>query len=140
MKERKITAIEKGIVIDHIPSEVIFDVVDILDLHDEQITIGKNFDSGKMKKKGIIKVSDKGLTNKELNRISLVAPDATISRIKNYKVFGKMKVKLPTEVGHLECKNPNCITRIQNMDTKFKLVSKKPVKLKCHYCERAFEV
>lgn len=140
MKERKISGIQEGIVIDHIPPGAVFDVVDILDLHDEQLTLGKNFDSKKMEHKGIIKVGDKKLTNKEINRIALIAPNATISRIKNYKVVSKAKVEIPKAIDYLECKNPNCITRVQGMDTRFNLVSESPVKLKCHYCERIFDI
>jgi len=32
--------------------------------------------------------------------------------------------------------NPQCITNEENITTRFKVVSKKPVKLKCYYCEK----
>jgi len=36
--------------------------------------------------------------------------------------------------------NPNCIVNKENLDTKFKVVQKKPVKIKCEYCEREWQV
>jgi len=138
MKERTISAIKNGIVLDHLPSNKTPDIINILDLHEEEITIGKNFDSKKMGKKGLIKISDKMLTKEELNKIALIAPNATVSEIKDYELVNKFKLELPDKIDSLECFNPNCITRSQNLKTKFIVVNKSPIKLKCHYCERIF--
>jgi len=32
--------------------------------------------------------------------------------------------------------NPKCITNFEKVTTRFKVVSKKNVALKCHYCEK----
>ncbi|MBD3309955.1 aspartate carbamoyltransferase regulatory subunit [Candidatus Woesearchaeota archaeon] len=139
-KEMKVPAIQKGTVIDHIPPHAAARVLDILDLGDELVTFGNNLSSRKMKKKGIIKVSDKMLRKDELDRIALVAPEATLCEIKDYKVIKKRKVQMPDVfAGMLRCFNPNCITRHQDMKTMFTLVQKDPVRLKCHYCESTFD-
>lgn len=76
MKER-ITGgcAENGTVIDHIPSNKLFTVVSLLGLQDEDanITIGNNFESKKLGKKGIIKIADRFFTEEEISRLSVVA-------------------------------------------------------------------
>ena len=139
-KEMKVPGIESGTVIDHIPSESTFKVLDILKIGDELVTIGNNLSSKKMGKKGIIKVSDKMLKKEELDKIALIAPKATINEIKNFKVVKKRQVQMPSLfLGMIKCFNPTCITRHQDVKTKFILINKKPVELKCHYCESVFD-
>lgn len=139
-KERKIPAIKDGTVIDHIDSENTLKVIKILKLKAEQLMIGINFDSKKMDKKGIIKVSDKKLLDKELQKISLVAPDASIIKIKDYKIIQKSKVNIPDEFFDIAiCNNANCITNHQDLKTHFYTLQKKPLKLKCRFCEKIFD-
>jgi aspartate carbamoyltransferase regulatory subunit len=139
-KEMKVPGIESGTVIDHIPSESTFKVLDILKIGDELVTIGNNLSSKKIGKKGIIKVSDKMLKKEELDKIALIAPQATINEIKNFKVVKKRQVQMPSLfLGMIKCFNPTCITRHQDVKTKFILINKKPLELKCHYCESVFD-
>ena len=58
--ELVVQALKNGTVIDHIPSDKLFQVVSILALHTmpNQITIGNNLESKKLGIKGIIKISD----------------------------------------------------------------------------------
>ena len=60
-KELKVSAIRNGTVIDHIPSDKSFQVLNILNLDGDkhQIYFGTNLDSKKYGKKGIIKIGDK---------------------------------------------------------------------------------
>ena len=138
-KELKIGAIEEGTVIDHIPTDAAFKVVEILDLanHKGIVSIATNLQSKKIGKKGIIKVGGKSLTQDEVNKIAIVAPDATVNIIKNYDVKEKIKVKTPDVIDNVvKCSNPVCITNNEQMPTKFYVVKKDPLKIKCHYCER----
>ena len=82
--ELKVSAIENGTVIDHIPAQVVFQAVRILNLSEgyRQVLFGTNLDSRKMGKKGIIKVSNKFFRPAEINKIALVAPNATLIIIK----------------------------------------------------------
>ncbi|MCQ2976083.1 MAG: aspartate carbamoyltransferase regulatory subunit [Bacteroidales bacterium] len=137
--ELKVTAIKDGTVIDHIPANDLFKVVRILNLEnlDNQITVGVNLDSKKLGKKGIIKISDKFFEDNEINKIALLAPDANLNIIKNYEVVEKRSVQLPDMIcGISRCMNPKCITNSEPMITKFEVVSKRPVALKCCYCEK----
>lgn len=138
-KELKVSAIENGTVIDHIPSENVFQVIRILNLNEnnDMVLFGTNLDSAKMGKKGIIKVSNKFFQADEINKIALVAPNATLIIIKNFKVTEKTKVQVPDAVEKIvKCFNPNCITNVEDVTTKFTVVDKEQLRLKCHYCEK----
>jgi aspartate carbamoyltransferase regulatory subunit len=138
-KELKVSAIENGTVIDHIPAKSVFQVVRILSLTEvsDQILFATNLDSQKMGKKGIIKVSNKFFEPDEINKIALVAPTATLIVIRNFKVVIKKNVEVPDTVEKIvKCFNPNCITNHENIATKFTVIDKKELKLHCHYCEK----
>ncbi|HDH44866.1 MAG TPA: aspartate carbamoyltransferase regulatory subunit [Thermococcus sp.] len=141
MKELKVSAINKGTVIDHIPSGKGLKVLEILNLpKDSTILVAINVKSRKLGKKDIIKVEGKILSEDEVNKIALIAPTATVNIIDKWEVVDKKKVEVPDEiVGIIKCANPNCITNYEEVKPKFKVISKKPLKLKCHYCERTME-
>lgn len=135
----EVSAIENGTVIDHIPANVLFKVITILNLDkiDKQITFGTNLISKKLGKKAIIKLSDTFFIDKEINKIALVAPEAKLNIIRNYSVVEKKIVEVPDEIiGIAKCMNPKCITNNEKITTRFNVVSKKEVKLKCRYCEK----
>ena len=139
-RELKISAIDEGTVIDHIPTDATFKVVDILDLqnHNGIVSIATNLQSKSMGKKGIVKVGGKGLTQSEVNKIAIVAPDATVNTIRSYGVKEKIKVKTPDLIDNVvKCSNPVCITNNEQISTKFYVAKKDPLEIKCHYCERS---
>lgn len=139
-KELKVSAIENGTVIDHIPSKSLFKVIKILNLDDseDQILFGTNLDSKKYGKKGIIKVGNKYFESDEINKIALVAPTATLIVIHDYKVAEKTNVEIPDYIEKIvRCFNPNCITNHENIPTKFDVIKNEDIlKLRCHYCEK----
>ena len=135
----QVSALCNGTVIDHIPADKLFAVVNLLNIPDMEtnVTIGNNLDSKKLGKKGLIKIADKFFTDDEVNRISLVAPNVVLNTIRNYQVVDKREVKMPDKLQNIvKCSNPNCITNNEPMDTLFHLVNRKEGTLKCHYCEK----
>ena len=139
MKDKRlsVSAIKEGTVIDHIPASVLFKVVSLLNLEklDTMITIGNSLGSEKLGKKGIIKLSKVFFQDNDINKIALVAPCAKLNIIRNFEVVEKRLVSIPDEiVGSIKCVNPKCITNNQDVTTRFEVVSKSDVKLKCHYC------
>lgn len=140
MKELRVTGLKDGTVIDHIPIGLAFKLIDILDLSNsgQEVIVANNFRSNKMQdKKGIVKVAGKELSEKEIQKISLLVPDATINIINDYKVSKKYKITIPDEINNsVRCFNPVCITNKEDSPTRFHVVSKEPLKIKCHYCER----
>lgn len=138
-KERLVAAIKNGTVIDHIPVEKTFDVVNLLQLQhlSTPVTIGYNLSSKMVGTKGIIKVSDKFFTDDEISRLSVVAPNVVLNIIKDYEVVEKKTVETPDELrGIVRCNNPKCITNNEPMSTVFNVVDKKHGILKCHYCDK----
>lgn len=139
IKELKVSAIENGTVIDHIPPKSVFQVIKILHLEEssDMVLFGTNLESKKFGKKGIVKVSNKFFKKNEINKIALVAPKASLIVIKDFKVISKEEVKLPDNIEAIvKCFNPNCITNHEKVSTKFYLIDKEDVKLRCHYCEK----
>lgn len=144
-KERLVAAIENGTVIDHIPADKTFQVASLLKLHElsSQVTIGQNYISKKLGKKGIIKVEDKYFTDAEISQLSVVANKVVLSIIKDYEVVEKKAVTLPDElVGIVKCNNPKCITNNEPMKTHFTIVDKNAhhPELKCRYCDKVQDI
>ena len=142
-KERLVAAIENGTVIDHIPAEKTFMVANLLGLLELQtiVTIGNNYASNKLGRKGIIKVENKFFTNEEISRLSVVAPNVVLSIIKDYEVVETKTVETPDELrGIVKCNNPKCITNNEPMRTVFHVVDKSNGVLKCHYCDVEQEI
>jgi aspartate carbamoyltransferase regulatory subunit len=138
-KQLSVSAIKEGTVIDHIPSGSLFKVISILGLDklNTLVTFGNSFESKQLGKKGIIKVSEVFFCTEDINKIALVAPSAKLNIIRNFEVVEKVKVEIPDKVyGIIKCVNPKCITNHQTVMTKFKVISKDKVQLKCLYCEK----
>jgi len=142
-KELKVKSIKNGTVIDHITSNKALSVLRILDLPEEKrtVTIAMNVLSSKRGSKDIVKIEGRELEPKEVDKIALIAPSATINIIRNYEIAEKGKVNLLEEINDiLECSNPNCITNTDEpVKTKFYVIGKNPVSLRCYYCERIME-
>ena len=136
-KELAVAALCNGTVIDHIPANVLFEVAHLLQVEnsDCQLTIGNNLPSRMLGKKGIIKVADTTFPESVMNRIALLAPEANVNVIENYEVVDKRKVELPDVLINVEkCNNPKCITNNEPMATRFIVVDRNPVTIRCSYC------
>lgn len=142
-KELLVAAIENGTVIDHIPSNKLFDVVRLLHLEDMKtaVTVGFNLKSAEMHHKSIIKIADKFFSDEELNKLSVVAPNVTLCIIRDYEVVEKKTVTMPQElIGIVRCTNPKCITNNEPMKTRFRVTSGEVGTIQCCYCNRAIPV
>ena len=141
--EIMVTAIENGTVIDHIPAEKTYEVLQLLHLNEltTPVTVGCNLRSKKIGRKGIIKVADKFFTDEEISRLSVLAPNVVLNSIKDYDVVEKKTVTTPDLLrGIVKCNNPKCITNNEPMDTLFHIVDKERGTLKCHYCEKEQDI
>lgn len=141
MRDRilEVSAIKDGTVIDHIPADSLFSVINILDLESLKgmITFGTNLESKKLGKKAIIKLSDVFFEDSEINRIALIAPEAKLNIIRDFEVVEKKVVTIPEKVnGIVKCVNPACITNHESVKTKFHVINKDDLHLRCHYCEK----
>ena len=143
-KELVVSALENGTVLDHIPAENVYKALDLLDLKgiENQITIGINLTSKVHGKKGIIKIENKFFEADELNRLALIAPEATVNVIRDFKVVEKKKLEMPAEViGVARCRNPKCVTNHQPIETRFTTIKNgNEISLLCHFCEKVSEI
>ncbi|MDR0835460.1 MAG: aspartate carbamoyltransferase regulatory subunit [Tannerella sp.] len=138
-KELQVAAIENGTAIDHIPSEQLFKVAQLIGLNtmENRITIGNNLESKKMGRKGVIKIANKFFEENEINRIAVVAPNVVLNIIRDYEVVEKKCISLPDDlVDIVKCNNPKCITNNEPMPTQFHVIDKGMGTIKCRYCER----
>ncbi len=130
-----VAAIENGSVIDHIPTDKLFTVAQLLDLEkcSTEVVIANNLKSQVMNRKGLIKISGKFFTEDEINKLAVVCPNIRVVVIRDYKVAEKIEVTLPeTLTDIVKCANPVCITNNEPMRTVF--YRKDGQTLKCRYC------
>jgi aspartate carbamoyltransferase regulatory subunit len=132
-----ISPIRNGTVIDHITGGEALNVLKIIGITGattESISVATNVKSGKMTKKDIVKIENRELMKDEVNRIALIAPNASINIIRNYEVFEKKGVEIPhILVAVVQCPNPGCISSTNEpIDSKFEVL---PKGLHCLYCD-----
>lgn len=137
-----VAALQNGTVIDHIPTQSLFKVVNLLGISNltNSVTIGFNLDSRKNGKKGIIKIADIFFPEETLNRMAIIAPNAKINIIRDFDVVDKHTATLPDDIiGIVKCGNPKCITNNEPMKTHFHVIDNDDTVIKCHYCERTID-
>lgn len=135
-----ISGIENGVVIDHIKAGRSMEIYNYLDLDklDCQVAIIKNATSSKMGKKDIIKIQ--GEMDLNLDILGFIGSHMTINVIRGGKIVEKKKLTMPETVTNvIKCKNPRCITSIeQELPHVFKLTDRKNKTYRCIYCEEKF--
>ncbi len=141
MKEFKVTPIRNGTVIDHIQVGMALKVLRIIGVKEDvssTVSVLMHVPSKKGGWKDIVKIEDRELDPKELDKVALISPDATINIIRDYNVAEKFVVEVPKSVlGIMKCSNPGCITnKSEPIEPEFVVESKKPLTLKCVYCDR----
>tara|TARA_B100001250_G_scaffold135976_1_gene116356 strand:+ start:1919 stop:2392 length:474 start_codon:yes stop_codon:yes gene_type:complete len=137
---RRVTAICNGTVIDHIPGGQSLQVLRMLKLdsgRSNPISLVMNVPSDKLGRKDVLKIEDRELVQEELDRLAIIASEASIAIIRNYSVAEKRKVGLSDELTNIiKCSFSNCITQNEREPLPHKLVvvSKNPVEIRCSYC------
>ena len=143
MKSLKIPLIKNGTVIDHISAGNAVKVIYILQVTqslESVVSVAMNV-KGILGKKDILKIENRELARREVDKIALIAPKATINIIRDYKVIKKHRVKLPDElIGIAVCPNPTCISNYKEpVESRFIVIDKEIPRIKCYYCERELE-
>jgi aspartate carbamoyltransferase regulatory subunit len=133
----QITSIEKGIVIDHIPSGFGMKLFHYLALDKAEYTVALiiNAFSEKMGRKDIIKINN--VIDLDVTFLGLINPDITINVIEDGTIVRKVKLTAPEKVVNvIRCKNPRCVTSIENYaDHVFHLVDPEKRSYRCEYCD-----
>lgn len=143
-KELRVRPIKHGTVIDHITAGNALNVLKILGISGTTsavVSVAMNVPSRAMGSKDIVKIEDRELKEEEVDRISLIAPNASINIIRDFEVVEKYKVSLPEHIeGVMKCDNPNCISNTSEPVISKFIVNKKPVELRCIYCDHVISV
>jgi len=134
-----VSKIKDGTVIDHITAGHALDVLKILGITGRVkgvVTVGINVPSKTLGLKDMVKIEGRELKAKEVDKIALLAPHATINIIRDYKVVAKQHVRLPKVIREaVKCANPACISNSKEPVTStFYVENKEPLRLRCHYC------
>jgi aspartate carbamoyltransferase regulatory subunit len=139
-RKLQVRTLESGTVIDHLNPGTALRTLHLLALdHDATVLVGSNLKSGKHRKKDLIKVEGRELTQRESDKVALLSPQATLNIIRDYGVVKKIKPKIPDQIeGLIRCVNPSCITQDSRVPSRFRTESREPPKLRCFYCERTF--
>lgn len=140
-QELRVKRIENGTVIDHITAGQALNVLKILGIPDSsQGVVSVLLNSpGKFGIKDVVKIENRELNVREVDRIALIAPNATINIIRNFNVSQKKKVHIPIFVeGVVRCVNPNCISNSNEpVTSKFDVAVEGNLRLRCTYCGRS---
>ena len=130
--------LNEGFVLDHIEAGKSMELYNYLGLAklDCCVAIIKNARSNKMGKKDIIKIEG-GLNLVDLDILGFLDHKITVNIIKDGEICDKKELALPNTITNvIKCKNPRCITSIeQGLDHVFILTDKENQIYRCLYCE-----
>lgn len=134
--------IKEGFVLDHIQAGKSMEIYKYLKLDklDCCVAIIKNARSKKLGKKDIMKI-ECPIDFMDLDILGFIDHNITVNIIKDEKIVEKKKLKLPKQVVNIiKCKNPRCITSIeQELDHIFLLADPEKEIYRCKYCEEKFD-
>jgi len=131
-----IDSINNGIVIDHIEAGKSMEIYKYLGLEnlDCSVAIIKNVKSKKSEKKDIIKIDNDMDINTDI--LGYIDTNITVNIIKDGKIIKKSHMELPEKlVNIVKCKNPRCITSVEEVDQIFELKDRENKVYRCKYCE-----
>ena len=130
--------IKDGIVLDHITAGQGKRIYDILNLSKLNCTVAmiERAESQKMGNKDIIKIGQ--VLDINFDVLGYIDPGITVNIIRNGQVSERRHLSLPNRVVDvLKCKNPRCITSIeQELTHEFKLTDPQNRVYRCIYCEQ----
>lgn len=133
--------LNEGFVLDHIQAGKGMSIYrDLkLDKLDCCVAIIKNARSDVMGKKDIIKV-ECDIETLDLDILGFIDCDITVNIIKDGEIVEKKELALPETIENvIKCKNPRCITSIeQELKHVFVLTDKEKKIYRCKYCEEKY--
>jgi len=134
-------SLNEGFVLDHIKAGKSMSIYRYLNLDklDCQVAIIKNAKSNKMGKKDILKI-EAPLEIVDLDILGFIDDTITVNIIKHGEIVEKKNLTSPDTVTNvLRCKNPRCITSIeQGLDQIFTLTDAENKVYRCKYCEEKY--
>lgn len=141
-KTLNISGIREGYVLDHIQagrSMKIYDYLHLAELKDCTIAMIMHAKSSKMGSKDIMKI-ECPLGQIDIDILGFIDHNITVNVIKDEKIIEKVELTLPKTVKNvIKCKNPRCITSIeQELDQIFYLSDEEKELYRCKYCDAKY--
>lgn len=136
----RVDSLQNGIVIDHITAGKGMEIYELLELGrlDSCVALIQKAKSSKYGKKDIIKIDS--LTDIDLDVLGFIDHRATVCVILDGVIAEKKQLALPEKlVNIVKCKNPRCITSIEETDQIFYLCDEAAHRYRCRYCEQELE-
>ena len=137
-----IGGLNEGFVLDHIEAGKAMMIYNNLGLDklDCCVAIIKNARSNKMGKKDIIKI-ESPLDVVNLDILGYIDHNITVNIIHNGEISEKKILTLPKTIKNvLKCKNPRCITSIeQGLEQIFLLTDEEKQIYRCRYCDEKYK-
>ena len=137
-----IDGVKTGIVLDHIKAGKSMQIYELLGLDkiNNCVAIIQNADSAKYGKKDIIKIDQ--IIDLDFDVLGYIDSNITVNIVKDGKLERKHHMELPQTLKNVvECKNPRCITSVeQEIVHTFKLVDKENKVYRCIYCDAEHKV
>ena len=135
-----IDSIENGLVLDHITAGRCMEIYHYLHLDrlSCSVAIIKNAKSRRLGRKDIIKIDED--MDIDLDVLGYIDPGITVNVIKDGRLVAKHSLELPqTLTGVIRCKNPRCITSVENgAEAEFYLADRERKIYRCRYCDTAY--
>ncbi|MBQ6583188.1 MAG: aspartate carbamoyltransferase regulatory subunit [Mogibacterium sp.] len=136
-----IDGVRTGTVLDHIQAGKGWEIYNLLKLDEVDCTVAiiQRANSTKYGKKDIIKID--GDIDIDLDILGYFDTKITVNRIRDSELVEKVKLKLPEKlVGVIECRNPRCITSIeQGIEHQFRLADPERKRYRCIYCDTVYK-
>ena len=132
-----IDGVTTGIVLDLIKAVKAMQIYNYLHLDKLNCSVAvlQNVKSSKYGKKDIIKID--ALIELDYEMLGYIDSNITVNHVKDGQLLKKEHLDLPeTLTDVIQCKNPRCITSIeQEIEHVFKLVDKEKKTYRCAYCD-----
>lgn len=141
----RIERIHNGIVLDHIKAGMGIEILKLFPtkLLKTKIDYASYVESHRLGTKDLIKIENLDVDPQILMKMTLLAPDITISTIREGHVQEKLRPTIPPEIeGVINCNNPKCVTGNETyLVTKFRVARDATTgrfRMQCLYCEHIF--
>ena len=132
-----IDGVKNGYVLDHIEAGRAMEIYDLLKLNKLNccVAIIQHVNSTKYGKKDIIKIDENIEIN--LNVLGYIDSNITVNKVRDGELLEKVHLQVPSTLkGVIKCKNPRCITTVeQEIEHCFKLVDRDKKLYRCCYCD-----
>lgn len=134
--------ISEGVIIDHLPPWSAPGLLALLRLKErsERLYAALNVPSTRMGCKDILWIQAYWPDPADFFRIQVVAPEATLVFVEKGVKTASVCPVLPEMLEQLVlCSNPRCITRVEEVPHKVKVLSQDELAFQCHYCQTRFD-